>query len=104
MLVLKLAAGAAVVAALMFAVASFGTSGGTHTALASGISNIQCDTSNAHPGGGATASVTCTFDFRGSSHTLVVTFTDNDPAGPSRNDVVSGCTIDDRAIHYGPCP
>jgi len=103
MLVFKLAAGAAVVAALMFAVASFGTSG-TRTAHAAAISNIQCDTSNAHPGGGAAASVTCTFDFRGNSHTLVVTFTDNDPAGPSLGDVVTGCTIDDRAIHVGPCP
>ena len=53
------------------------------------------------PDGGSNT-VTCTFDLRGTPHTLVVDFTIEPAARPPIS--IDGCTLDSEPIHVGPCP
>ena len=85
-------------AALLVAVAFFGLQTTADTAHASGIDNLECSVSPSPPqSGGAVNTVTCTFDFEGSSHTFVATFT-----YPPLS--VLSCTLDGNPISAGPCP
>lgn len=53
------------------------------------------------PDGGSNT-VTCTFDLRGTPHTLEVDFTLDFAARPPIS--IDGCTLDSEPIHVGPCP
>ena len=84
-------------AALLF----FAASRTTAVHAEGGISNLSCSFStpiNPPPPVGTADTLTCTFDLRGTPHTLVVDFVVSAPPQ------ITDCTLDGNAIHIGPCP
>ncbi len=68
-----------------------------------GISNLQCGISPAPFALDTPETLTCTFNFFGTPHTLVVKFEISTTTPPLGLQVTS-CTLDASAIHVGPCP
>jgi hypothetical protein len=93
---------AAAVALAAFALFSMGTTGTAH-AETHGIQNLHCSVSPSPVALNTPETLTCTFNFNGTSHTFIAVF-EVSSATPPFGLQVSSCTLDGNSVHIGPCP
>ena len=96
------AGGIAVAAAIaVFAFLSMGTVSTAHAEGGHGIQNLSCSVNPSPPTADTPETLTCTFDFQGTTHTFVADFMLSSTM-PRLS--VSSCTLDGNPVHIGPCP
>jgi hypothetical protein len=95
---------ATTVAAAAVAAFAFFSMSATSTARADeieGIQNLHCTIAPLPINLNTAETLTCTFDFKGNSHTFVADFQISTTPPFLK---VSSCKLDGNAVHIGPCP
>lgn len=101
-LALRAAAIGAIAALAAFALFSVSTAG-TARAETQGIQSLHCSVSPSPVALNTPETLTCTFTFKGTSHTFVADFAISSVTPPFGLQV-SSCTLDGNGVHIGPCP